>query len=249
MRRAKMLPAVEVLQKGGSFALIAHIAPDGDTIGSCLALAHLLIEQGKSVELYCHDRPPESLKFLDGIQYFKKPDVFNGVGLNNYEKGYTHYDAVICLDCSDAGRLGDAVALFNHTACTVNIDHHATNTMYASINIVEPRASSTAELIFDLIKAMNKNSFSVCICEALYTGIVTDTGGFGFSNTTPAAHRIAAEASITSDSVMVPTPLWMVLILTLSVERRSSACLTASADPCTSALMIMFSSFNSPCSI
>lgn len=188
-----MLPAVEVLQKGGSFALIAHIAPDGDTIGSCLALAHLLIEQGKSVELYCHDRPPESLKFLDGIQYFKKPDVFNSVGLNNYEKGYTHYDAVICLDCSDAGRLGDAVALFNHTACTINIDHHATNTMYANINIVEPRASSTAELIFDLIKAMNKNSFSVCICEALYTGIVTDTGGFGFSNTTPAAHRIAAE--------------------------------------------------------
>lgn len=186
MRAIKMLPVIEVLKRGKRFAIVAHISPDGDAIGSCLALANFLWDHGKTVDLYCHDVPPENLAFLQGIQNFIKPG----------EKGETQmdftYDAVVCLDCSDEGRLGDAAYLLKQTSCTINIDHHATNTMYADINVVEPGASSTAELVFELICEMDGDYFSMPVYEAIYTGIATDTGGFGFSNTTPAAHKIAA---------------------------------------------------------
>lgn len=187
MRAVKMSPVIEVLKRGRHFAVIAHVSPDGDVIGSCLALANFLWDQGKTVDLYCHDAPPENLAFLQGIQNFIKP------GENSETKEDFTYDAVVCLDCSDEGRLGDAAYLLKQTSCTINIDHHATNTMYAAINIVEPGASSTAELVFELIREMNEDYFSMPVYEAIYTGIATDTGGFGFSNTTPAAHRIAAQ--------------------------------------------------------
>lgn len=188
MRAIKLMPVVEALKRGKHFAIIAHIAPDGDTIGSCLALANFLMDHGKTVELYCHDAPPESLAFLQGIRNFVRPGESSGSQAHS-----AYYDAVVCLDCSDEGRLGDAAFLLKRTSCTINIDHHATNTLYAGINVVEPGVSSTAELVFDLIQEMDGDYFSLPVYEAIYTGIATDTGGFGFSNTTPAAHRIAAQ--------------------------------------------------------
>jgi len=187
MRAVKMMPIIEALKRGKRFAVIAHIFPDGDTIGSCLALANFLMDHGKTVELFCHDAPPENLAFLPGIQNFIRP------GQNGQAKSDA-YDAVVCLDCSDEGRLGDAAYFLEQVSCTINIDHHATNTVYADINFVEPEASSTSELVFDLIQEMDNNYFSLAVYEAIYTGIATDTGNFGFSNTTPAAHRIAAQA-------------------------------------------------------
>jgi len=189
MRAIKLVPIIEALKRGERFAVIAHIAPDGDTIGSCLALANFLMDHGKTAELYCHDVPPENLAFLQGIQGFIRPGN-NGEGLAHSAR----YDAVVCLDCSDRERLGDAAHLLERTSCTINVDHHGTNTMYGDINWVEPKASSTAELVFYLIREMDGDYFSMSVFEAIYTGIATDTGGFGFSNTTPAAHRIAAQA-------------------------------------------------------
>lgn len=189
MKAVKLLPVIQVLNRGARFAIIAHMSPDGDTIGACLALANFLVDHGKAVELYCHDAPPQNLAFLQGIQSFMRP--------GQSDEGQAHsacYDAVICLDCSDEGRLGDAAHLLKQTSCTINIDHHGTNTMYADINFVESKASSTSELVFDLIREMDADYFSLSAFEAIYVGIATDTGGFGFSNTTPAAHRIAAQA-------------------------------------------------------
>ena len=88
-------------------------------------------------------------------------------------------------------RLGDCGSVLSNTTRTVNIDHHITNTEYADINIVDPDASSTAELVYALIGKLNPKALSLPVCEALYTGIVTDTGGFVFSNTTAAAPHIA----------------------------------------------------------
>ncbi len=189
MKAVKLFPVVEALKLGKRFAVIAHISPDGDTIGSCLALANFLMDHGKAVELYCHDAPPENLAFLQGIKNFIRPSGNDGSQAHS-----ACYDAVVCLDCSDQDRLGDAAYLLKQTSCTINIDHHASNTMYADINFVEPKASSTAELVFDLIREMDGDYYSLPVYEAIYTGIATDTGGFGFSNTTPAAHRIAAQA-------------------------------------------------------
>ncbi|MGI6188155.1 MAG: bifunctional oligoribonuclease/PAP phosphatase NrnA [Clostridiales bacterium] len=181
MRSDKFLSAIEILEQGSKFALVAHVMPDGDTIGSCSALMSVLMENGKHVDMYCHDTPPANLSFLQGVGDFRKRVDKNVL-----------YDAVICLDCSDETRLGDCGSVLSNATRTVNIDHHITNTEYADINIVDPDASSTAELVYALIGKLNPKALSLPVCEALYTGIVTDTGGFVFSNTTAAAHRIAA---------------------------------------------------------
>lgn len=181
MKSDGLLSVIEILKKGRQFAIVAHVMPDGDTIGSCLALMGVLKENGKYVDLYCQDNPPDNLKFLQGIHEFRKNMNVDA-----------EYDAVICLDCSDEARLGECAGILGNAAHTINIDHHISNSKYADINIVDPGASSTAELIYSLIKKFS-NTISLPVCEALYTGIVTDTGGFEFSNTTPAAHRIAAE--------------------------------------------------------
>ena len=181
MKSDKLLSAIKVLKEGCQFALVAHVMPDGDTIGSSLSLMGVLKESGKGVDMYCHDDPPSNLGFLQGIHEFRK-HIDNDIV----------YDAVICLDCSDESRLGACAALLNNAGCSVNIDHHVTNTKYADINIVDPKASSTAELVFNLIEEFSNKTPSLPVCEAIYTGIVTDTGGFQFSNTTSAAHRIAA---------------------------------------------------------
>ncbi len=173
--------ATGVLKKSSRTALIAHITPDGDTIGSCLALARCLQKLGKNVTLYCQDPPPDMFYFLAGIDLFRKPVA-----------KFNPYDIVVTLDCSDVDRLGDCAYLLEGAACTINIDHHITNTRYANINIVDSKAAATAEIVFHLIRNLT-GDLDLAICEALYTAIVTDTGGFGFSNTTPNTHRISAE--------------------------------------------------------
>ena len=127
MRSDKFLSAIEILEQGSKFALVAHVMPDGDTIGSCSALMSVLMENGKHVDMYCHDTPPANLSFLQGVGDFRKRVDKNVL-----------YDAVICLDCSDETRLGDCGSVLSNATRTVNIDHHITNTEYADINIVDP---------------------------------------------------------------------------------------------------------------
>lgn len=177
-----MNEAVSIINNSTSIALIAHIMPDGDTLGSCIALKLALEIMGKDVDIYCEDPVPHTFRFLEGIQKIKLPT-----------KPIKQYELVIAVDCSDKGRLGYTCSLlFNNAAKTINIDHHVSNTEYADINVVDPKASATGELIYELIIKLGVE-LKKTIADALYTAISSDTGSFCFSNTSSRTHNIAAK--------------------------------------------------------
>ncbi len=160
--------------------LIAHVDPDGDTVGSTLALAHALRIMGKQCTIACSDPIPAILSFLPGVEEFGTPQI-------------TDHDLIVAVDLSDAGRLGPA---YGHVLAmglpVVNIDHHITNTQFGTVNVVRSDAAATAEIIFDLLCAWNV-PLDQLLATYLLTGIVTDTRSFSTSNTTPRTLEISSE--------------------------------------------------------
>ncbi|NIN69337.1 MAG: bifunctional oligoribonuclease/PAP phosphatase NrnA [Anaerolineae bacterium] len=160
--------------------LIAHVDPDGDTIGSTLALARVLRKMGKECSVACDDLVPEALLFLPGTEAFGTPQI-------------TGEDLIITVDVSDPDRLGNA---YQHVpsldTTTVNIDHHVTNPMFATVNLVRTEAAATAEIIFDLLLDWEIR-VDALLATYLLTGIVTDTRSFSTSSTTPRTLEISAQ--------------------------------------------------------
>ncbi len=170
------------LKKEDTIAIISHINPDGDSIGSVLALGMGLRNKSKNVYMYINDDIPQKYKFLQGIQNLILYD----------EANCPRIDYCFVLDCGDIARLGYSRAILNNSSTIINIDHHVTNTRFADINILDQRASSTSEIIFNLLEKskipINKN-----IAQALYTGIATDTGNFVYDNTSSKTHKIVSK--------------------------------------------------------
>lgn len=154
--------------------LVSHINPDGDTLGSMCGLYSLIKDNyKKKCDMAAVSEVPVTYKFLPNINLVKH--------ISEYDFS-REYDLVICLDVAALDRGADAEILFNRARKTVNIDHHETNPNYAQINIVKPEASATAEVLVEIAQYFNwKISSEAAIC--LYTGIMTDTGCFKFSNT------------------------------------------------------------------
>ncbi len=170
------------LEKYDSFAICGHVNPDGDCLGSELALAHALKAKGKSVVcLLAKSEPiPHNLQFLPGsdsliyaADYTETPDCFIGV------------------DVPTAERLGDAQDVLKRTSHSITLDHHANKTTYAKQVYVDPDSPSAAMIIWDLAGIMNAQSKEVASCTL--TGTITDTGRYAHQNTTPAAFRASAE--------------------------------------------------------
>lgn len=163
-----------IIIAGRSFFLAGHVNPDGDTIGSMLAISSVLKRLGKRVYLFSNDPVPENLGFLphtDTIRTGRPP------------RG-KKFDAAILLECSTPGRGGDIAEALKASRKVVNIDHHKTSTLYGDVNIVEPHSSSTAEIVHRLFYSMDvKITKAEAAC--LYVGIVTDTGRFHFPATSP----------------------------------------------------------------
>lgn len=176
----RMTDIITPILDSDSVAIITHVNPDGDAIGSSIALMHALDAVGKSVDIYCQDDPPKVYDFLKGFGRVKKP-----------RESTKQYDMAIVLDCSDRERMGNCSPIMDRAKSSINIDHHISNTYYADMNIVDGGASATGELVFELIGLLI-DSGNKTIAEALYTAIISDTGGFSFSNTSPKTHRIAA---------------------------------------------------------
>lgn len=173
---------VQLFEAEDNFILSCHVQPDGDTIGSTLALGKFLTDKGKRVSLTCGEEiaiPPQ-YRFLPGIELIKKTSLDSR-------------DAVfVALDCATAGRLGDIKDKAAAARVLVNIDHHPDNTNFGGINFVDPSASSVAEMIYQILRAGNAViDPDMALC--LYVGMVTDTGRFQYSNTTSATLRTAAE--------------------------------------------------------
>lgn len=154
--------------------LVSHINPDGDTLGSMCGLFSLIKDNyKKKCDMVAVSKIPTTYQFLPYIDEVK--DIEN-IDLSR------EYDLVINLDVAALDRCGEAQMLFNKAKLTINIDHHETNIGYGNVNIIEPFASATAEVLVGIALSLGwKISQKSAIC--LYTGIVTDTGCFKFSNT------------------------------------------------------------------
>ncbi|MFH1538667.1 MAG: bifunctional oligoribonuclease/PAP phosphatase NrnA [bacterium] len=172
----------EMIRRAGTFALFGHINPDGDSVGAILAFSRILRGMGKEVRLFSPQPAPAFLRFLPGageIETEAPKDL--------------DVDLAVALDCGGENRAGkELVPALKRAGGRVNIDHHASNEAFGDINIVDPDATSTCEIIFRFAKhegAPIDEQTATC----LYTGIMYDTGRFKHPTTTPEAFRICSE--------------------------------------------------------
>lgn len=177
MTRNEFITSVETAKVIG---IAGHVRPDGDCVGSCLGVYNFLKEGFPEKEVHVFLEPiPNIFKFLQ-----------NADALEDATKCSTHFDLFIALDCGDSSRLGAAAELFlaaDHTFC---IDHHLSNASFAEKNYIFPKASSTCELVYELLP---KERIDLAIAECLYTGMVHDTGVFQYSCTSAKTMNIAGE--------------------------------------------------------
>lgn len=166
---------VELAKTSEHVYVIGHVNPDGDCIGSTLALSMLLKKRNVQTKILLKD-VPSTYNFLQMQQWIM-------------DKEPSKVDMLIVLDCGDMSRLGDFKAYAERAQIVVNIDHHISNTNFGHYNHVTSSASSTCEIIYDLIE--DKTLIDKEIATALYTGIIYDTGVFKHSNTTENTHKIA----------------------------------------------------------
>ena len=163
---------ISELEKAPGVTILIHKSPDGDAIGSALALALVLEARGKETAIYCWDGVPYYYRFLPGWQRVRKVKE---------EGEVVFHPLVVGLDSSDLGRL--PFLRDKPPGTVINIDHHPTNTRWGDLNLVEPQASATGEIVFGLLERWEVE-ITPHVAIALYTAIFTDTGGFRFSNTT-----------------------------------------------------------------
>ena len=172
---------LRALSDAGSALLCAHIGPDGDTLGSTLALGAALQALGKRVQLTCADPVPALYAFMPGSEKIVAPDGLAG----------EVFDLAIAVDVSDPARLGGARVLFDAAAKRLVIDHHPTNDGFGNVNWVVPHAAATGMLVLACIKGLGV-PLSLEMAEHLYVAVSTDTGNFRFANTDAAVLRAAA---------------------------------------------------------
>lgn len=173
----------DIIKSSKNILLISHINPDGDTLGSVCAMYQVIRENfHKECEMLSVSKVPKIYEFLPNVSKIK---MLEEIDLSR------EFDLVINIDVAAIDRIGDAKILFDRAKFRVNLDHHKTNRGYADLNIINPLASSTGELLEDVFNKLGwKISFETAVC--LYTAILTDTGSFRFDNTTADSLKAAA---------------------------------------------------------
>lgn len=213
-----------LLKESQTFCLSGHQNPDGDVIGSELAMASLIKRLGgkKRVDI-CNNGPvPRSVAFLPGANQIQNVTRVEG-----------KYDVQIVFECSGSDRMGGIIDFDTQVGKVINIDHHLHNPNFGDINFVEPTTSSTAELIF---KIFDRSGIPLQTDEAtcMYTGLVTDTGWFRYGNTNPQSHAIAShllaagikveELSeriyLSKSKTALPLMAWVLSRMTLHYDNR-----------------------------
>ncbi|MDD6429286.1 MAG: bifunctional oligoribonuclease/PAP phosphatase NrnA [Lachnospiraceae bacterium] len=154
-----------------TIAVSGHIRPDGDCIGSVLGIYNYIRTNYREIQIKAYLEPiPFDFEFLSGSDKLIRANRFDN----------TAFDLFICCDCGDLGRLGDSSVYFSNAKKTICIDHHETNGAFADVNYVFPEASSTCELVGQII---DRERIDKKTAECLYTGMVTDTGLFQYNCT------------------------------------------------------------------
>ncbi len=173
-----MQELIDLAKDCKTIVIAGHIHPDGDCIGACLALVQILEKYGISSTPILVDIADtyNFLKVIDKVEASVKDEEI---------------DLFISVDCGDKSRLGKAVPAFNRSKLTVNIDHHVSNIGFAQRNYVVTDVSSTCEILYSMLA--DTSVLDKAIAEALYTGIIYDTGVFKHDSTGYETHRIAGE--------------------------------------------------------
>jgi phosphoesterase RecJ-like protein len=172
--------AADFFRAHDNLLLLVHEKPDGDALGSVLGAAHLLQKLGKTVTLVNDDPIPDKFRFLPMADRFKLPEEVEG-----------KFDNVIAFDCGDKRRLGRSGALVADGANLLNVDHHVTNDRFGTENLVDLDAAATCQIVFKIAHQLGLE-LDCDTATCLYTGLLTDTGGFRYSNTTEEVLLIAA---------------------------------------------------------
>lgn len=166
------------LEAADSVALVCHVSPDMDTLGSAVALRLLLEGMGKRAVVYAQDGVPGRFLFLSGMRDVRLPDE-------------AVYDLCVAVDVSDPQRMGEAEKVFNNARRTAMIDHHPTTVPFAPVHVIRPQAAATAQIITELCGRYGwRMSADAAMC--LWAGMSTDSGNFSFDNVSGGTFRAAA---------------------------------------------------------
>jgi phosphoesterase RecJ-like protein len=180
--RSDLEAVAEAIRAHDRFLVTTHENPDGDALGSLLAMTLALKQLGKDVSMYLAGGGPLPNEYafmaLDGLHRELPEDAQERV--------------LVAVDCANESRIGPDPEVLQDATVVLDIDHHHDNTRFGSINLIVPDASSTGEVLRDLFRELGVQITSE-IAEALYIAVVTDTGRFQYRNTTPKALRLAAE--------------------------------------------------------
>ncbi|WP_284639115.1 DHH family phosphoesterase [Paenibacillus silviterrae] len=180
----RLSQAASFLRENDDFLVVSHIQPDGDAAGSTFAMAWMLLALGKRFTLINEGHMPEKFMYMTHSQL----RILN----LETEPPERKFGRVISVDCADFDRIGKVSACFEENVQLLNIDHHATNDDFGAVNLVRADAAATVEVLYDLNVELGlpfSHELNVCI----YSGLLTDTGGFRYSNTSPKVMQIAAD--------------------------------------------------------
>ncbi|MDY3359330.1 MAG: bifunctional oligoribonuclease/PAP phosphatase NrnA [Clostridium celatum] len=174
-----------LILEGKKIGITYHVSPDGDAVGSVLALLNALRSLNKECYVISKDSVSDNLKYLKGS------DEITG----DITEAKDETDIIVVLDCGNLDRVSANLEEF--TGKIINIDHHLSNDKYGDINYIDSKAAATAEIIFELVNIMGidfsiENDITKDIGTCIYTSIVTDTGGFRHSNVTDRTHNICS---------------------------------------------------------
>ena len=177
---------IETINEGNNFIVTSHYSPDGDNIGSTLGMYYALKSLGKNVLYVLDDTTPLNLNFLvKDVNILKSQEL--DVNLSDF--------ILITLDCGDKGRICISDDIIESTKTLICIDHHASNDSFGDLNYINPKESSTCELVYNLLKEysefLGKQLITEQIATCLYTGLVTDTGNFCYSSANPSSFLMA----------------------------------------------------------
>src|SRR5437016_5272514 len=178
MRRSLPL-AAEAIRGAQRIVLAAHINPDGDTLGSILALGHALDAMGKEATLLSHDGVPDIYRWMPGQERVLR------------ETSRRDFDLAIVCDTGTVDRIGRAKEAIESAPVSLTVDHHLSEGTFGQIRVVTARASATGELIYALLKELHA-PIEKAIADCLLCALITDTGSFKYLNVTSRTFRIAA---------------------------------------------------------
>jgi bifunctional oligoribonuclease and PAP phosphatase NrnA len=194
----------QAINQAQTILVLTHVDPDGDAIGSLTAVGNALARMGRQVTMACDDNVPGRFRFLpltDKVQKGTSPDAV--------------FDLAIALDCGDESRMGRTFADLKQKPFLINIDHHVTNTKFGQINLVDGEATSTAEMLYELLVAIGVE-ITADTALSLLTGVVTDTLGFRIVGVTPRTMEI------TSALMAAGADLSLVTMLALNLKPFST---------------------------